>query len=404
MKNYNFDEIISRENTNSLSFDGWRQYMFQMDADAVFPFADKDYIRLWVADMDFSTPPEILNAIQQRLDRKILGYTSVYDHTYYQVLSDWFLKRYQWQIKTDEMVISPGIIPALNRLVGLLTEKGDGILINTPSYTPFKKAGDYNKRTVYYSDLKNDNGYYTMSFEDIEQQLNDPEKNIKVFIFCNPHNPSGRVWTKEELLKIGQLCLDKNIWVISDEIHCDLLRQGNQHIPLARLFPESDRIITCTAPSKTFNLAGNLVSHIFIPNPEIRAEWQHYYLEFLSPLSVAATQAAYSECEDWLEALKVYLDANFAFLQEKLNELLPKSQFLIPEATYLAWVNIEEYLHHIENKSNLTMLFANNGVLVEDGKMFVANGEGHIRINVACPRSVLEEGIKRIAKTLNEIS
>ncbi|MBZ4190785.1 MULTISPECIES: MalY/PatB family protein [Bacteroidota] len=400
---YNFDEIIDREGTNSLSYDGWRQYIFNLDNDTKFPFENKDYIRMWVADMDFSTPPEILEAIKRRLDRKILGYTYVYDETYFKVLYDWFLKRYQWEINADEMVISPGIIPALNRLIGLLTDKDDAILINTPSYTPFKKAGDYNNRKVFYSDLEEKDGYYIMSFEDIEQKLSNPANKIKVFILCNPHNPTGRVWTEEELLKIGKLCLEWDIWIISDEIHCDLLRNGQQHIPLARLFPDSDRIITCTAPSKTFNLAGNLMSHIFIPNKEIREEWELYYTEFLSPLSVAATQAAYQDCEDWLEQLKVYLDENFAFLKVRLKELLPNARFSIPEATYLAWINIEDYLPQIADKNNLTMLFANNGVLIEDGKMFVSNGDGYIRINVACPRSVLDEGIGRIAKLLNNL-
>lgn len=399
---YNFDEIISRQGTNSLSCDGWKQYIFNLDKNTKFPFDDGDYIRMWVADMDFATPEKINDAIRRRLSRRILGYTILDDEQYFKVLSDWFMKRYQWEIDLTEMVISAGIVPALNNLIGLLTEEGDSVLINTPSYAPFKKAGDYNKRRVYYSNLIDTDGHYTMAFDDIEQQISDPAKKIKVFVFCNPHNPTGRVWTQQELLKIGKLCLERDIWIISDEIHCDLLRCGQQHVPLAKLFPKNDRIITCTAPSKTFNIAGNLMSHIFIPNKGIREEWKYHYTVSLSPLSIAATQAAYEECEDWLEELKVYLDANFFFLKSRLKELLPNARYSIPEATYLAWVNIEDYLPKMPQGSNLTLELAHNGVLIDGGERFISNSDGYIRINVACPRSVLNVGINRISRVLRE--
>lgn len=398
---YNFDEIISREHTNSISYEGWIQNIYGKNPPSPLPFPHQDYIRLWVADMDFSTPPEVLEAMHARLDQKILGYTVIFDPEYYEVLKDWFRIRYQWHINTDDIVISPGVVPALNRLVPLLTTPKESVLICTPSYEPFKGAADYSERKLYYSKLKNNDGYYEMDFEDLEKQISDPGKNIRLFILCNPHNPSGRIWTKDELRKIGEICLNNNIWIISDEIHCDLLRNGNHHTPLATLFPESDHIITCTAPSKTFNMAGNLMSHIFIPNVEIRQKWDRLYHELNSPMSIAATKAAYQKGENWLDELKTYLDGNFERMKYLLEELLPKAKFRIPQATYLGWVDLSAYQNMIPEGENISTFFAKKaGVIAEGGELFVDNGEHHVRINVACPRAVLEEGLRRIAGVL----
>lgn len=398
---YDFDEIINRQGTDALNFDGWRQYIFKADSSTKFPFKDEEYIRMWVADMDFSTPPEILSAIKARLDKKILGYTKIYDNQYYDIFTDWCKRRYDWEINSTEIVLSPGIIPALNRLVPLLTKQDEGILILTPSYTPFKQAGDYSGRQVTYSDLTIENGRYQIDFADVEAKIKDPSLNIKLFILSNPHNPTGRVWTEQELNLLGKLCLDNDIWIISDEIHCDLLRQGQHHIPLAKLFPETDKIVTCMAPSKTFNLAGNLISHIFIKNNEIKQEWLRLYDDFISPLSLVATKSAYSECDEWLEQLKVYLDNNFEFVRNYLQQHLPKIEFTIPESTYLAWINIEPYLAKDIDRTQLSLYFAtHSGVLIEGGNMFVSNGDGYIRINLACPQSVIAEGLQKIKNTV----
>lgn len=375
--------------------------MFGAEPDTAFPFEDEDYIRLWVADMAFSTPPPVLDAIRQRLDRKILGYTKIYDDHYYEVLEDWFDRRYNWKIDRQEIVTSPGVVAALNRLVSLLTQEDESVLIVTPSYAPFKRAGDYNNRRVVTSDLIDTDGYYEMDFDDIRSKIEDVDLKIKVFILCHPHNPTGRIWMEEELLKLGRICLENNVWLISDEIHADLLRKGKRHVPLATLFPDTDKIITCTAPSKTFNLAGNMLSHIFIKNEGARAIWKKYYEEYHSPLSFVAAQAAYEKSEDWLEQLKDYVDDNLFFLKESLADLLPNAKFRIPEATYLAWVDLTAYMDRLPTETNLTKFFAMEaGVLVEGGDMFIDNGFGHIRINVACPRAVLIEGVSRIVKAL----
>lgn len=398
---YNFDEIINRKNTDALNYDGWRQYIFKADKSARFDFKDDEFVRMWVADMDFATPPEILAAIQERLDKKILGYTKVYDDKYYHIFHNWCQRRYDWNIDTTEIVLSPGIIPALNRLVPLLTQQDESVLINTPSYTPFKQAGDYSYRRVICSDLLKQDNEYIIDFNDMEKKLTDPSLNIKLFILSNPQNPTGKVWSEQELMRMGQLCLKNNVWIISDEIHCDLLRNGINHIPMAKLFPDTDKIITCMAPSKTFNLAGNLMSHIFIKNEKVRKEWLRLYDEFLSPLSLAATKAAWSRCDEWLEQLKHYLDDNFRLVEKFTQEHFPDANFKIPDATYLAWINIEKYLPPQVDRQQLSLYFANQtGILLEGGNMFVSNGEGYIRINLACPRAVIQEGLERIRKAL----
>ncbi|HBC7430089.1 MULTISPECIES: MalY/PatB family protein [Providencia] len=398
---YNFDEIIDRKDTDSLNYDGWRQYIFKDDKNAKYNFDDDEFIRMWVADMDFSTPPEILNSLKERLDRKILGYTKIYNDEYYQIFESWCKRKYQWEIDRNEIVISPGIIPALNRIIPLIIDSNEKILIHTPSYAPFKNAGDYNSREVIYSNLKHVNGKYEIDFVDFEKKITNADLNIRLFILSNPQNPTGHIWTEEELISIGKICFDNNVWIISDEIHCDLLRKGKKHIPLAKLFPNEDKIITCMAPSKTFNLAGNLMSNLLIKSEKVRHEWLKLYDDFISPLSIIATKSAYKDCDDWLEQLKEYLDDNFKLTHEFFTENFPKCNFIIPDSTYLAWIDINEYLPSYFNKDKLSLFFANkSGVLLEGGNMFVGNGDGFIRLNLACPREILIEGLNRIKTSL----
>ncbi|HMM23160.1 MAG TPA: PatB family C-S lyase [Selenomonadales bacterium] len=393
---YNFDEIIDRKGTNAMNTDGFREYIFQASDDMVFPYADDEFIRMWVADMEFATPPEIIQAVKDRLDKRIFGYTKVFDPDYYRTFAAWAERHYCWTFEKEHLVTSPGIIPALYELVEYICKPDEKVLIVTPSYAFFKHAVDYNHLELVNSDLINQQGYYTMDFDDLAAKAKD--EKVSLCIFCNPHNPSGRVWTPEELKKFGEICLKNNLWIISDEIHCDLLRNGKVHTPLAKLFPQTDRIITCMAPSKTFNMAGLMFSNIIIPNKELRAVWKARHYSFENPLSIAAAQAAYRHGDDWLKELKNYLDGNFAFTKQYLESHLPKAVFRIPEATYLAWVNITAYL---PSEENLSLYFANNaGVLLEGGNMFVANSDGYIRLNLACPRSVLEEGLKRICNML----
>ena len=401
---YDFDEVVDRTGTDSLTVDGWREYMFGDHESPAPEVPASGFINLWVADMAFPTPEPVLEAIRSRLDKKILGYTRVFDRDYYDIFGAWCERHYGYRFQEESIVFSPGIIPALNRLVPLLTHEEDSILILTPSYAPFKKAGDYSGRRVVECPLKNSQGYWAPDFEAMEQALCDEQKRIKVFFLCNPHNPTGRVWRRDELQKMIALCLQHDVWVISDEIHCDLSRSGVMHIHAASLFPENNKIITCMSTSKTFNLAGNLLANIMIPDASVRAEWLRLHDDFISPLSLVANKAAWSECDEWLTQLRLYIDENFRFLQDYLRTYHPRARFIIPEGTYLAWIDISPLLD-VSNQEEVTLFFARHaGVLLEGGQMFVSNGDGYIRLNLACPRAVLAEGLSRISNALSASS
>ncbi|KLG06208.1 aminotransferase [Enterobacter cloacae subsp. cloacae] len=401
---YDFDAVVDRTGTDSLTVDGWREYMFGDHESPVPEVPASGFINLWVADMAFPTPEPVLEAIRSRLDKKILGYTRVYDRDYYDIFGAWCERNYGYRFPEESIVFSPGIIPALNRLVPLLTHEGDSILILPPSYAPFKKAGEYSGRRVVDCPLSNNEGEWAVDFEAMEQTLCDYQLRIKAFFLCNPHNPTGRVWRRDELQKMIALCIKHDVWVISDEIHCDLSRSGVTHIPAASVFPENHKIITCMSTSKTFNLAGNLLANIMIPDASVRAEWLRLHDDFISPLSLVANKAAWSECDEWLTQLRLYIDENFRFLQDYLRTYHPLARFIIPEGTYLAWIDISPLLD-VSNQEEVTLFFARHaGVLLEGGQMFVSNGDGYIRLNLACPRAVLAEGLSRISNALSASS
>lgn len=396
---YDFDEHIDRRGTNAESVEAFRQALLGREAETVsFPCPEEELIRMWVADMEFATPEVVIDAIRARLDRRIFGYTGGPDKAYYEAFVNWTERRYGWRFGREELVTSKGIVPALHDLVGYLCTPDEKVLIFTPSYAPFRRAADYHSRACLYSPLKWEEMRYTIDWEDLERQLEDPR--LRLCIFCNPHNPTGRLWSREELERFGRLCIDKGIWIISDEIHCDLLRVGNQHIPLAKVFPDYERIITCMAPSKTFNIAGLMISNIIIPNKELRRTWHARQYGAENPLSLAAAQAAYECGEDWLKHLLCYLDGNMALVKEMLEEKLPKARFVVPESTYLAWIDLSDYF---PKQENLIRFFATRaGVLLEDGSMFVGNGEGCIRLNLALPRDLVRTAMECICRAVEE--
>ncbi len=394
---YNFDEIIDRKHTNSFNVEGFREYIFHADENMVFPYKDEEFIRMWVADMDFATPDVIIDAIKTRLDKRIFGYTKVFEKSYYEAFAKWCKIRYDWTFNAHELVTANGIVPAIYELVNYICAKEDKVLFLTPSYANFKYAADRNESEFLCSDLINNDGYYAIDFEDLAEKASN--KEVKLFIFCNPHNPSGRVWSEEELKKLASIIEKNNIWVISDEIHCDLLRKNKQHIPLAKIMPDYKRIITAMAPSKTFNLAGMMLSNILIRDEGLRDIWHRRHGILENPLSVAAVQAAYEHGSAWLEELVDYLDSNFELVENYLKEHLPKAKFRISEATYLAWIDLNAYFDESEDLS--TFFAYNAGVLLEGGTMFVQNGSGFIRLNLACPKSTVLEGIKRICTAVN---
>lgn len=395
---YNFDEIIDRRDTNALNIEGFRSYIFHADETMTFPYKDEEFIRMWIADMEFATPDVVIDGIKERLNKRIFGYTRVFSNDYYEAFSDWCKKRYDWTFEKKDLVMSNGIIPALYELVDYICESDEKVLFLTPSYAYFKYAADFSHRQSVCSDLMYEDGYYSIDFEDFEKKASDPKTTL--FIFCNPHNPTGRVWKEEELDKLSEIIEKHKLWVISDEIHCDLIRAGQKHIPLGKTMPEYKKLITCMAPSKTFNLAGLMISNIIIHDEKLKDIWLNRHYNFDNPLSIAAAQAAYEKGGEWLEELQIYLDENFRFTEEYFAANLPKARFRISEATYLAWVDLSAYF---DKSEDLPLFFAYNaGVLLEGGNMFVQNSDSFIRLNLACPKATLAEGLKRINKAIGQ--
>ena len=393
-----FDNIINRKGTNAMSLDGYRGYLFDVDEDLSGKYPEEEFIPMWVADMEFAIAPPILDAMKKRLEHPLLGYSMVADPAYALAFQKWCRDRYDWSFDLEHLVHSKGVVPALFSLIGLICKPGEKALIITPSYAFFKHASDSNEVEIICSDLIQEEDRFRMDMDDIRKKALD--ENCVLGIFCSPHNPTGLVWSEAELRELGEICLHNNLMIISDEIHCDLLRSGVTFTPMAKLFPDSDQIITCMAPSKTFNLAGNSFANLIIPNEDLRTRYKEEYLPVENPLSIVAAQAAYTDGHSWLEGLTEYLDENFIYLKKQLAMHLPQAKFTIPDSTYLAWVNLKFYFPEGEN---LTLFFARNaGVLLEGGDMFVANADGYIRLNLACPRARLKVGIKRIIQAIHE--
>lgn len=399
---YDFDEIIDRKHTNALYTDGFRGYIFHdFEGKKTFPFKDDEFVRMWVADMEFAMCPAIIQAIKDRADKRIIGYSQVFEPEFFQAYNSWCEKMYGWTYPKEEICFSLGIIPALYTLVDLLLGDYDYAIINTPAYGYFQHPIDERHKHAIHNKLKCDaQGNWTIDFDALEKDASNPF--AKLLIWCNPQNPTGRVWTEEELRKVAAIVEKHNLWIISDEIHCDLLRQGVKHIPMAKIMPEYKKLITCTSVSKAFNMAGMMFAEIIIRDKGLRDLYigtTNAYAMNVNPLSIAAHQAAYEHGSEWLDQLKTYLDGNFQFVKDTLDRELPDITFQIPQATYLAWVNMNPYLGDVED---IPDFMANKaGVLLEGGDaLFVDNAKGYIRLNLAMPRVIVDKGLQRIVKAV----
>ena len=399
---YDFDEIIDRKHTNALNTDGFRGYIFHdFEGKKTFPFKDDEFVRMWVADMEFAMCPAIIQAIKDRDDKRIIGYSQVFEPEFFQAYNSWCEKMYGWTYPKEEICFSLGIIPALYTLVDLLLGDYDYAIINTPAYGYFQHPIDERHKHAIHNKLKCDaQGNWTIDFDALEKDASNPF--AKLLIWCNPQNPTGRVWTEEELRKVAAIVEKHNLWIISDEIHCDLLRQGVKHIPMAKIMPEYKKLITCTSVSKAFNMAGMMFAEIIIRDKGLRDLYigtTNAYAMNVNPLSIAAHQAAYEHGSEWLDQLKTYLDGNFQFVKDTLDRELPDITFQIPQATYLAWVNMNPYLGDVED---IPDFMANKaGVLLEGGDaLFVDNAKGYIRLNLAMPRVIIDKGLQRIVKAV----
>lgn len=384
---YNFDEIVSRAGTQSEKYDG---------AKAHNPYLSEPFVPLWIADMDFACAPPILDAMRRRLDRRILGYSAIVDPTYFAAVTNWMQRRFGWRVEREWITFSSGVVATLFATVQQFTRAGDEVLLMTPAYAPFNRAAAELGRTPVYSRLLEEDGFYTVDWDDFEKKA--ARRECKLFFLCSPQNPTGRVWTKEELTRIGEICFANDVLVVDDEIHADVLRAGVSHLPLGKLFPNEARIITCTSPSKTFNIAGNRHANIIIPDEGIRTAFSSSaYCGHPGALAIDAAKAAYDECECWLDQLNAYLDGSFALTDAFLKAQLPQARFHIPQGTYLAWIDLSALC---ATEDELDRAASGAGVYVQFGKDFVDNGDRHARVNLACPRSVLTEGLERMCAAL----
>lgn len=388
-RNLNFDEVIDRRNTDCLKYD----------------FAErrgmpKDVLPLWVADMDFKTSSYVEDAVIERTKHGIFGYSET-DARYFEIVRDWMLRHHKWDVKINWLIKTPGVVFALAMAVKAYTNPGDKVLLQLPVYYPFSEVIVDNGREVVSNDLYlgEDNRYH-IDFEDFEKKIVDNQ--VKLFFLCNPHNPVGRVWSLEELERLGDICVKHNVTVVSDEIHHDFVWKG-EHTVFADIKPEFAAIsVTCTAPSKTFNLASMLISNIFIPDRTLRRKFRSEVnaagISQLSAIGIVATQAAYRDGEEWYQAMYAYVKENIAFVREYVEKNLDGVNLIDPEGTYLLWLDFRQTGLSKDELDDLIIHKA--GLWLDSGKIFGTVGEGFQRINAACPRSILKEALDRIKNAL----
>ncbi len=385
---FDFDTLLDRVPSGSLKWGG-----------CVRSSPDEEVLPLWVADMDFPSPPEVVEAIRRRAEHPIYGYP-VRTDGYYDSLIAWMRRRNGWEIQRDWICFSPGVVPALNIAVLAYTQPGDKVVVQTPVYYPFSSAVLSNGRQLVENSLKLEGGRYVMDFEDLERKL---DSRTKLLILCSPHNPVGRVWERGELERLVELCARKGVVIVSDEIHSDLILGGRKHVCTAALSPEAARMtVTLGAPNKTFNIAGLGIANAIIPDRRLREAFMNQAanlgLGIANVFGIVAQEAAYSKGEAWLEELLSYLRGNYGRLVSFLAERLPSLSVLPLEGTYLAWIDCRRLGM---SDAELKAFFLKEAKLwLDEGTMFGSGGSGFMRINLACPRSLLDEALSRLEKAL----
>lgn len=385
-----FDEIIERVNTDSEKYD----------------FADRygkpeGLIPLWVADMDFQAPEEVRSALREKAEHGIFGYSDVKDE-YYEKIISWFNKRHNWFPKQEWIIKTPGVIFAISAAVRAFTEPGDAVIIQTPVYRPFYNCVRENGRRLIQNELEYNNGRYEMDLENFERQVT--QENVKLFILCSPHNPVGRVWTREELAAVGGICMRHGVFVISDEIHCDFVYSDSVHSVFAGLSEEfADRSMICTAPSKTFNLAGLQASNIFIKDESYRKRLKRQlYLtgyEELNIFALTGCRAAYAYGGPWLDELLLYLKGNLRLVSGYLKEKVPEIRLVEPEGTYLLWLDCGGL--GLTGKELEEFMTREAGLWLSPGENYGENAGRFQRLNMACPRSVLQKALEQLRKAVD---
>lgn len=391
MNKFDFDTITDRSNSNAIKFDLAEKRNKPLDA-----------ISLWVADMDFKTAPCIQKALAEKAAHGIFGYSRP-DSRYYNALRKWFLAEHNFEIKDEWVVNTPGVVYAFATAIRALTEEGDSVLVTRPVYYPFSSVINNQNRKLVNSALVLKNGHYEIDYEDFENKI--ISEKVKVFLFCSPHNPGGRVWTKEELEKISEICLKHNVIVVSDEIHSDITFENHKHTVFASISDETrENSIICTAPSKTFNLAGLQFSNIIIPNEKLRSkftkEMERTGYDEPSLMGIVAATAAYSEGKEWLEAAKAYIWNNILFTEKLVREKCPKIKVLKPEGSYLLWMNFSAF--NLSDSQINDRILNKAKVWLDGGIMFGPEGINFQRINCATPRAILEKALIQICNEFSE--
>lgn len=387
MSNYDFDTIINRRNTSCVKWDDDGR---------------EDVLPMWVADMDFAVAPQIQEAMRQRLNHPVYGYTFPGEDLLTAVTS-WVGRRYHWQIEKEWLAFSPGVVPALSMSILAFTNPGDRVLIMTPVYHPFYSSIQENGRVIVANPLVRDlQGRYEIDFDRLEAQI---DARTKVLLMCNPHNPVGRVWSREELLRLADIAKRHDLIVISDEIHADFIYSGHEHISIASLSEDmAGRTITAYAPSKTFNLAGLSQSYVVIPNPRLRAAYNAIHGALALGDNIfgqTALTAAYNEAEEWLNDLITYLEGNRDFAVDYIRENIPQISLYSPEGTYLLWLDCKAL--GLKNETLAAFFQEQARVRVNAGFHFGAQAESFVRLNIGCPRALLREGLSRIREAVREI-
>lgn len=392
MIKYDFDKVIDRSNNYSSKWDELEKV-----------FGREDLLPMWVADMDFMSPKPVIDAIVARAKQGIYGYTSR-PESYFESVAKWMRKRHNWEVKTDWMIFTPGVVPALSFIVNAFTNPGDKVIVQPPVYYPFFRVIEDNGRRVVNNPLLFKDGRYTMDFEDLEKKVKDPL--VKLLFLCSPHNPVGRVWSKEELEKLGRICIDNNVLIISDEIHQDILYPGIRHTPFASISEEfALNSITCTSPSKTFNLAGLQTSTIIIPNKIYREVYRSFmeriHLLRNNVFGLVALEAAYTHGEEWLDQFLEYLEGNLRTLTEGMEKDIPQIKIIKPEGTYLAWMDCGNL--SLDSKQLNDFMINKARLALDDGEWFGLGGKGFQRINLACPRVYINEALARLKKAVDRL-
>jgi cystathionine beta-lyase len=393
----NFDEEIPRTGSNSIKWEFKIQGTTMVPSDqSDLKYGKERMLPLWVADMDFRCPQPVIDALQARVAHGIFGYSAPVD-SYYEALIAWTARRYGRSIKKEWVVLSPGVIPAVYLMIQTYTNPGDKIIIQPPVYYPFAKGIKNNDRVVVSNSLVLENGRYQMDFDDLAEKAADPA--AKMLILCSPHNPVGRVWSREELTRLGEICLANDVLVVSDEIHGDLIYDDVTFTSYGVLSEElSQSSIVCTAPSKTFNLAGLKNSSIIIPDKKLRLQFvralERVGLGGSNAFGFVAAEAAYRHGEPWLAAVMAYVQENYRFMEAYLAEHLPQLTLIQPEGTYLVWLDCRALEMDAAARKELLMNQAR--LWLDEGEMFGPEGEGFERFNIACPRSILAEALDRL--------